>query len=78
MRHVDERRAELVLDALQLELHLLAKLHVERAERLVEEQRRRPVDERPRERDALLLAAGELPRPPPLEPLELDDVAGSR
>ncbi len=73
VRHVDERRPELVLDPLQLELHLLAQLHVERAERLVEEQRRRPVDERARERDALLLAARELPRAAALEALELDD-----
>ena len=48
VRHVDERRAELVLDPLQLELHLLAQLHVERAERLVEKESRRTVDERPR------------------------------
>ncbi len=74
VRHVDERRPELVLDALQLELHVLAQLHVERAERLVEEQRGRPVDERARERDALLLAAGELPRPPSLQALESDDI----
>ena len=73
VRHVDERRPELVLDPLQLELHLLAQLHVERAERLVEQQRRGPVDERARERDALLLAARELARPPALEPFELDD-----
>ena len=53
---------------------LLAQLHVERAERLVEEQRRRPVHERARQRDALLLAAGELPRPPSLQALEPDDV----
>ena len=42
---------------LQLELHLLAQLQVERAERLVEEQHARAVDERPRQGDALLLAA---------------------
>ena len=38
VRDVDERRAELVLDALELGLHLPAELHVERAERLVEEE----------------------------------------
>ena len=48
--------------ALQLELHLLAQLQVERAERLVEQQHARPVDERARERDALALAARELDR----------------
>ena len=57
---VDEGDADLGLDPLQLELHLLAQLEVERAERLVEEQHARMVDQGPRQRDALLLAAGEL------------------
>ncbi len=60
MRHVDERDADLALDALQLELHRLAELEVERAERLVEQQGARVVDQRPRERDTLLLATGQL------------------
>ena len=60
--HEDERDADLALDALQLELHRLAQLEVERAERLVEQQRARVVHERAGERDALLLAAGELRR----------------
>ena len=55
--------AQLALDRLQLELHLLAQLQVERAERLVEQQHARLVDDRARERDALALAAGELDRP---------------
>jgi hypothetical protein len=42
--------------------NLLAQLQVERAERLVEEQHRGVVDERAGQRDALLLAAGELAR----------------
>ena len=54
--------------ALQLELHLLAQLQVERAERLVEQQHARAVDERARERDALLLAARELARLAAAEP----------
>ncbi len=41
---------------------LLARVRVEVARRLVGEQHRRPVDERPRDRDALLLPAGELGR----------------
>ncbi len=57
MRDVDERCSELGLDPLQLELHLLAQLHVERAEWLVQQERGRLVDESPGERDALLLAA---------------------
>ena len=73
MRDVDEGDPEVVLDRLQLELHLLAQLQVERAERLVEQQHLRPVDERPRERDPLLLAAGELARLARAEALETDE-----
>ena len=40
----------------------LAELEVERAERLVQEQDLRPVDERASERDPLALPAGELRR----------------
>ena len=60
--HVDERDADLLLDRLELDLHLLAQLQVERAQRLVEQQHARPVDERPSQRDALALAAGQLAR----------------
>ena len=62
VRHVHERDADLALDLLQLDLHLLAQLQVERTERLVEQQHRRQVDERARERDPLPLAARELAR----------------
>ena len=56
----DERDPDLVLDRLQLDLHLLAQLQVEGAERLVEQQHLRTVDERAGQRDALALTAGEL------------------
>ena len=46
---------------LELDLHLLAQLQVERAERLVEQQHLRPVDERAGQRDPLSLAAGSWP-----------------
>ena len=72
MGDVDERRAELVLDALQLQLHLLSQLHVERAERLVEQEGGRLVDERPGQGDALLLASRQLAWASTLEPFELD------
>ena len=62
MRDVDERDAEVALERLEHDLHLLAQLQVERAERLVEQEHPRPVDDRARERDALPLAAGELHR----------------
>ena len=51
------------MDAAQLVLQLSTQLQVERAERLVEHQHRRPGGERPGERDPLLLAARELRRP---------------
>ena len=58
------------LEVLQLELHLLAELQVERAERLVEQESGRPVHERSGKRDPLLLAAGELRRATILHALE--------
>ena len=60
VRDVDECDSDLVLDPLQLELHLLAELQVERAERLVEQENTRMVHERAAESDPLLLAAREL------------------
>ena len=62
VRDVHEREADLGLDALELHLHLPAQLEVEGAERLVEQQHRRPVDDGAGQRDALLLAAGQLRR----------------
>jgi hypothetical protein len=59
---VDEGDADVALDRLQLNLHLLAQLQVEGAERLVQQQHPRPVDDRPRQRHPLALAAGELSR----------------
>ena len=58
--HVDERDPDLALDALELELHDLPQLEVQRAERFVEQQRAGVVHQRAGQRDALLLAAGEL------------------
>ena len=57
---VHEGDPDLGLDPLELDLHLPAQLEVEGAERLVEQQHLRPVDQRPGQRDPLLLAAGEL------------------
>ncbi len=74
VRDVHERRAELVLDPLQLQLHLLSQLDVQGPERLVEQERGRAVDKGSRECDALLLAARELPGPAPLQAFELDDL----
>ena len=74
MGHVDERDPDLLLDPLELDLHLLAQLEVEGAQRLVEEQHGGPVDERPREGDALGLAARDLRRLAPLEAGQLDEL----
>ena len=73
MGDVDERDAELVLDALQKELHLLAELEVERAERLVEQQHARPAHERPGQRDALLLPSRQLARLPMPDAAQVDE-----
>ena len=67
-----EGDADLALDRLELDLHLLAQLEVEGAERLVEQQHPRPVDQGAGQRDPLPLPAGELRRPPVAVPLEPD------
>ena len=60
VRHVEERDVELTLEALELELHLLAQLEIERTQRLVEQQDLGSVDQGAGDSDALLLAAGQL------------------
>ena len=61
----DEHGGEAMLapDAREQLVHLGAGQRIERAERLVEEQHARAADQRARQRDALLLAAGEDRRP---------------
>ena len=61
--HVDERDPDLALNALELELHRVAQFEVQRAERFVEKQRARIVDEGPGQCDTLLLAARQLGGP---------------
>ncbi len=74
VRHVDERDADLALDALELDLHRLAQLEVQRPERLVEQQGPRSVDQRAGHRDPLLLATRQFPRPAPLPTGEVHDL----
>jgi hypothetical protein len=57
---VDERDANLTLNPLEFELHCVAQLEIECAERFVEQQGAGVVHQRARQRDALLLAAGQL------------------
>ena len=78
VRDVDERRAEVGLQLLQLDLHVLAQLQVERAERLVEQQQRRLEHQAARDRDALLLPAGELVDALVLRAGQADALAASR
>ena len=62
VRHVDDRDAESAVQMLDLDLHLLAQLLVEGAERLVHQQQRRLEHDGAGDRDALLLSARELSR----------------
>ena len=62
VRHVDDGRVEVLVEALDLGAHLHAQLGVEVGERLVHEEDRRIAHQRAAERDALLLAARELAR----------------
>src|SRR3546814_5833414 len=57
---VDRREAELLLQLADVLAHTPAQLGVEIGERLVEQQNRRLQHQRAGDRDALLLAAGEL------------------
>ena len=74
VRDVHERDADLVVDRVELEKHVLAKLQVERGERLVKKQHLGPVNEGARNRDALLLTARELVRILPRVFAHLDHV----
>ena len=60
VRHVDERGPEATVDVDQLDLHLLAKLEIEGAERFVEQQDLRLQHQRPSQGDALGLSAAQL------------------
>ena len=70
MRDQQDRLAGLVVDALELEIHALARHGIEGAERLVHEDDLRIVHQRPADGGALLHAAGELPGILVLEVLE--------
>ena len=64
VRDEDEGDANLALNLFELNLHLLAKLLVEGAERLIEQQHARLQDQRARQGDALPLTTRELVRKP--------------
>jgi hypothetical protein len=70
VRHEDEGDADRGLDRLELDLHLLAQLQIERAEGFVQEQHPRTVHQRPGERHALPLTTRQLPGAPVTEARE--------
>ena len=70
MGDVNKGDAGGLLDALELDLHLLAQLEVQRAERLVEQQHARLHDQSARNGNALLLAARQRGHVPHLKPLQ--------
>ena len=76
VRHVDGRAVELAVDAADLGTRLDAQLGVEIGQRLVHQDQRRLDDNRPRDRDALLLATGKLTGQLVLLPSELDHLHG--
>ena len=70
VRDVQDRRPHAPLEGLQLDPHLLAQPGVQVRQRLVEEQDRGIGRQGAGERHALLLAAGELVRVPPIQAVE--------
>ena len=76
VRDVDERQPDLLLQRLELDLERAPQLGVQRAERLVEQHDGGLEHERARQRDALLLAAGELRGLAPLQAGELHQLDG--
>src|ERR1700694_3793697 len=76
VRHVDERDADLLLDLLELDLHLLAQLQVESTKGLVEEQTLGLVDDRAGERHPLALAARQLVGPALVQARQAHHVQG--
>ena len=74
MGDVDRGDPELVVQAADLEAHLLAQVGVEVRQRLVEQQHLGLDDDGARERHALLLAAGQLGRIAAAEGAHLHDL----
>ena len=70
MGHIDEGNAHLLLDTLQLDLHILPQAQVQRAQGLVQQQDLGSVHQRPGDGHPLLLAAGQLGDFPVLKALQ--------
>ena len=76
MGNVEEGDADAFLQRLQLDLERAAQLRIKRAERFIEQEHGRVEHERAGQRDPLLLAAGQLARPPPGEGAHPHQVEG--
>ncbi len=74
MGHIDEGDLHLLLNPLQLILHILAQAHVQRAQRLVQQQNLGPVHQRPCDGHPLLLSSGQGGHRALLEALQVDDL----
>ena len=72
VRHIDKRDTQPLLDVLQLGLHILAQLEIQRRQRLVEQQHTRVVRQRTGDGDALLLTAGQCGHAAFFKALEVD------
>src|SRR5258708_17422087 len=59
VRHEDKRAAGRAVQAPELSLHLQPELEIKRAQRFVEQEHLRLIDQCPRDRDALLLTAAQ-------------------
>ena len=74
MRDVEEGDANLRLQTLQFDLHVLAQLGVEGGHGFIEQQQGGLIHEGARERDALLLTTGELRRTALTTTREVDEI----
>ena len=77
MRDIDKGDAQFPVHVLELELHFLAHLEIQRAQGLVEEQDLGLVDQRAGDGDTLLLAAGERAHAPLFEAFQIHQVQDS-
>ena len=73
MRHIDKGDPQLVMHGFQFQLHLLAHLQIQCAQRLIKEQDIRFINNRPGNGDALLLSAGKRGYPPLFKPFQIHD-----
>ena len=75
--HVHHRRTKATVEEAELRAHLATELRIEVRERLVEQEDRRVAHDRPADRDALALAAGEFTRHAVQQGLQPQQVRGA-